>query len=110
MLTDSDSLQREIDKVRDRGTWTANHSKEKCSKLGERVTAAGKEPDVGPGIELVLNGEQANVGRQAAVAKLRAIGVSLPTHAAEQIPITQTKRDKIAATTMIWTENEFSRL
>ena len=58
----------------------------------------------------MLEGQQANFRGQAAAAKLRAIGVPLPAHAAEQIPVTQTKRDQIAATAMIWSENKFLRL
>ena len=57
----------------------------------------------------MLEGQQANVRGQAAAAKLRALGVLLPAHAVEQIPVTQTKRDQVAATAVIWSENKFSR-
>lgn len=58
----------------------------------------------------MLGGQQANFRGQAAAAKLRAICVLPPTHAAEQIAIAQTKADQIAAATMVWSENKFSRL
>ena len=58
----------------------------------------------------MLQGQQANFRGQAAVAQLRAIGVVLPAHATEQIPVAQTKRDQVAATAMIWSEDKFSRL
>jgi hypothetical protein len=57
-----------------------------------------------------LNGQQEKFRRQATIAKLRGIGVLLPTHATEQIPITQVKRNEIAAAAMIWTDYQFSRL
>ena len=88
----------------------AGRVQEKCSEPGERVATARKEPDVGPGIEFVLEGQQQNFRGLATVAQLCAIGVSLPAHAPEQGTITQTKGDQITATAMIWSENEFSRL
>lgn len=93
----------------DGGVQPNDRVQEKCGEPGEGVAAAREEPDVGPGIEFVFEGQQANFRGQAAIAKLRAIGVLLPTHAAEKSAITQTKGDQITATAMIWSENKFSR-
>ena len=93
----------------DRDVQPPDRVQEECGEPGERVAAASEEPDVGPGIEFVLEGQQANFRGQAAIAKLRAIGVLFPAHAAEKSAITQTKRDQITAAAMIWSKNQFSR-
>lgn len=87
LLTDSNSLGREIDEKSDRSLEPAECREQKRSKPGEGIARASEEPHVGPGIEFVLGGQYADFRRQAAVAELREIRVSLPMHAAEQVPI-----------------------
>jgi hypothetical protein len=110
LLTDANSLQREIHETGDSDVQPADRVQEKCGKPGEGIAAASKEPDVGPGIEFVLASQQANFRGETAVAKLCAIGVLLPAHAAEKSAIPQAKGDQITAPAMIWPENKFSRL
>ena len=93
----------------DGGIEPADRVQDKCGKPGERVAGASEESHVGPGIEFVLEGQYADLRRQAAVAKLGEIRVSLPMDAAEEVPIAQPKREEIATTAMIWSENKFSR-
>lgn len=57
----------------------------------------------------MLGGQYADLRRQAAVAQLGEIRVSLPLDAAEEVPIAQPKREEIAATAMIRSENELFR-
>jgi len=57
----------------------------------------------------VLGGQYADLRRQASVAQLGEIRVSLPMDAAEKVPIAQPKREEIAATAMIRAENELFR-
>ena len=70
---------------------------------------ASEESHVGPGIEFVLEGQYADLRRQAAVAQLGEIRVSLPVNAAKEVPIAQPKREEIAATAMIRSENKLFR-
>ena len=57
----------------------------------------------------MFNRQQRNVFFSAPIAKLSAIGISLPFHAAEQLPVSQTKRDEIATPAMIRPEDQFPR-
>lgn len=101
MLTNSNSLQGQVDERREGDVTPADRVQEKRSKLGEGIATASEESQVRPGIEFVFDGQQANFRRQAAIAKLRAVRVALPTHAVEQSAIAQTKRDQITAAAMI---------
>lgn len=57
----------------------------------------------------MLGRQQADLRRPAAIAQLGAVRVSLPMHAAEQVPIAQPKSEEIAPAAVIWSENELFR-
>ena len=77
--------------------------------MRQQFAAAREEPEIGPGIEIVLNRQQENVFFSAAIAQLHAIRVLLPCNVAEQFPIGGTKRDEVAAATVIRPEDQFLR-
>lgn len=84
----------------------ADHAEQKYREPRQRIAGARENPDVGPGIEIVLHRQEKDLRCSAAFPKLGAIGVFFPTHAAQQFPIGGTKRDEIATAAMIGAEHE----
>lgn len=109
MLAHPHSLARDADKTdqaRGRGT---NYAKQKLREPRQRIIASSENPDIGPGIEIVFNGQEEHLLFFAAIAKLSAIGVLFPAHAVQQLPIGGAERDQIATPAMVRPEDQFSR-
>lgn len=94
----------EMDETRGR---PGKSRKQKQRKARQRIIAPGKNPDVRPGIKIMLHGQDEDLLFFASIAKLGAIGVLFPAHISEQPSIGGTKRDEIAAAAVIWTEDKF---
>jgi hypothetical protein len=101
LLTNANSLLREIDELSDGVVQPADESQQESSEAGEGIAVAREEPEIGPGIEVMLKGEQTNVQRTAAMAEFCAIGVLLPPNAAQQCTIARAKRDQVTAAAMV---------
>ena len=106
MLANANSLLCEIDKLGDGVVQPADESQQESSKPGEGIAVAREEAKVGPGIEVVLEGEQRNFRRTASAAQFGAIGVLLPPNAAEQRTIARAKRDQVTAAAMIRSQHQ----
>jgi hypothetical protein len=109
LLAHPHSLARDADKTDEARGRGANYPKQKRGQPRQRIIAARENPHIGPGIEIMLNRQQENVFVSAPLAKLGAIGVLFPAHAAQQLSIGGTERDQIATTAMVRPEDQFSR-
>ena len=109
MLAHPHSLARDADKTDQARGRGANYAKQKLREPRQRIIASSENPDIGPGIEIMLNRQQENVFVSAPLAKLGAIGVLFPAYAVQQLSIGRAERDQIATPAMVRPEDQFSR-
>lgn len=109
MLAHPHSLARNTDKTDEARGRGANYAKQKEREPRQRIIGSSENPDIGPGIEIMLNRQQENVFVSAPLAKLGAIGILFPAYAVQQLSIGRAERDQIATTAMVRPEDQFSR-
>gem|GEM_PF-25499 len=102
-------LRSETDDRRDLTARNRETIDEEGRKPREWIAPASEESHIAPGIEVLFHRQQENVRDAGALEQLGAIGVSIPTHVAEQFAIDGAKRDKVATAAMVRTENQLLR-
>jgi hypothetical protein len=83
-----------------------DESEEELRNSREPIPIASKKAEVAPRIEIVLRSKKINLTCVTTISELRAISVSLPAHAAQQLAISRSKRDQITSTAMIGAEHQ----
>ena len=102
-------LGRETNELVEAPAGPAYYFKQKRRNARQRIIGPSKNPQVGPGVEIVLNRQQENLFVSASIPKLRTIGVLLPADVPQQFPIDQMKGNEVTAPAMVWPEDELLR-
>lgn len=109
MLAHPHLLRGDTDEMDELRAGNADHREQECREPRQRIAAPSENPEVRPGIEIMLHRQEKDPRRSATSPELGAIGVLFPAHAAQQFPIGGTKRDQITTAAMIRTEDELVR-
>lgn len=109
LLPNPHSLRNDADKSNDSWRSQTAHARDKGREMSERFAGAGEQAQIAPRIEIVFDRQQEHVCRTRAPKQLRAIGVSLPAHAAKQSAIGRAEPDEITTASMIGAEDQFLR-
>ena len=91
------------------GACFVNKPHQKCRQPRQRIVASGEHPQIGPGIEVVLNRQKKAGVLSAAVAQLSAVRILFPPDPTEQSVIGGMKRDQITAAAMVWAKHQLLR-
>ena len=110
MLTHPHLLGSDADELDETRARRADDREQKQREPRQRIIASRENPDVRPGIEIVLNGEEENLLFFAPIPKLGAIGVSFPADAAQQFPIGGMESNEITTAAVVRAEDEVLRL
>jgi hypothetical protein len=99
-------LGRDTDEMNQPSPGGADHPQQEYCEPGQRIAAARENPEIRPGIEVMLHRQEKNLLCPTTSPQLGAISVLFPSHAAQQFPIGRTKGNQIATAAVIRTEDE----
>jgi len=99
-------LRCEINEVTERVTTLRDQRKKMRRDSSDPVPAEREQPQISPGIKVLFLRQQEDSRVEATRRQFRAVGVPIPTNAAQQLAIFGAERDQITAATMIGTNDE----
>lgn len=90
----------------ERVTTLRDQRKKMRRDSSDPIPAEREQPQISPGIKILFLRQQVDSRVEATGCQFRAIGVPVPTNAAQHLAIFRAERDQITAATMIGTEHE----